>query len=104
MHQWPKCWSFSIRPYECSGLISFWIDGFDLLTVHRTVKNLLQHHSSKASILWCSAFFMVHLSHLYLITGMTIALTRQTFVGKVASLLFLSVENVSRLGASGDIV
>ena len=79
-------WSFSIRPSnEYSGLLSFWIDGFDLLTVHKTLKSLLQHHGSKASILQCSAFFMVHLSHLYLITGKTIALTRWTFVGKVMS-------------------
>ena len=71
-----------------SGLISFRIDWLALLAVQRTLKNLLQHHSSKASILWHSAFFMVHLSHPYMTTGKTIALTRWTFVGKVMSLLF----------------
>ena len=86
-----KCWSFSfnISPSsECSGLISFRIDWFDLLAVQGTLKSLLQHHSSKASILRCSAFFMVQLSHSHMTTGKTIALTRQTFVGKVMSLLF----------------
>ena len=81
---WPKYWSFSfnISPSnEYSGLISFRIDLFDLLTVQGTLKSLLQYHSSKASILQCSAFFMVHV--LYMTTGKTIALTRQTFVGKV---------------------
>ena len=73
---------------EYSGLISFRIDWLDLLAVQGTLKTLLQHHSSKASILQCSAFFMVQLSHPYMITGKTIALTRQTFVGKVMSLLF----------------
>ena len=72
---------------EYSGLISFGIDWFDLLVVQGTLKNLLQHHSSKALILWCSAFFMVQLSHPHITTGKTIALTRQTFVGKVMSLL-----------------
>ena len=89
--RWPKYWSFSfsISPSnEYSGLISFRIDWLDLLAVQVTLKNLLQHHSSKASILWRSAFFMVHLSHLYLTTGKTIALTRWTFVGKVMCLLF----------------
>ena len=87
--KWPKYWSFSISPSnECSGLISFRIDWFDLLAVQGTPKGLLQHHSSKASILWHSAFFMVHLSHPYLTTVKTIVLTRQTFVGKVMSLLF----------------
>ena len=89
--RWPKYWSFSfsISPSnEYSGLISFRIDWFDLLAVQGTLKSLLQHHSSKASILWCSAFFMVQLSHPYWTTGKTIALTRQTFVGKVMSLLF----------------
>ena len=71
-----------------SGLISFGIDWFDLLAVQGTLKSLLQHHSSKASVLWCSAFFMVQLSHLYMTTGKTIALTRLTFVSKVMSLLF----------------
>ena len=76
---------------EYSGLISFRIDWFDLLAVQEspeTLKSLLQHHSSKASILWCSAFFIVQLSHPYMTTGKTIALTKQTFVGKVMSLLF----------------
>ena len=86
--RWPKFWSFSfnISPYnEYSGLISFRMDWFDLLTVQGTLKSLLQHHSSKASILQHSAFFIVQLSHLYMTTGKTIALT---FVGKVMSLLF----------------
>ena len=88
--KWPKYWSFrfSISPYnEYSGLISFWVDWFDLLAVQGTHKSLL-HRSSKASVLWHSAFFIVQLSHLYMITGKTIALTRQTFVTKVMSLLF----------------
>ena len=87
----PKYWSFSfnISPSnEYSGLISFRIDWFDLLAVQGTLKSLLQHHSSKSSILQCSAFFIVQLSHPYMTTGKTIALTRQTFVGKVMSLLF----------------
>ena len=78
-NRWPKYWSFSfsISPSnEYSGLISFRMDWLDLLAVHRTLKSLLQHHSSKISILWCSAFFMVQLSHPYMITGKTIALTR----------------------------
>ena len=90
-NRWPKHWSFSfsISPSnEYSGLISFKTDWFDLLSVQRTLKNLLQHHSSKASILWRSVFFMVQLSHPYMTTGENIALTRQTFVGKVMSLLF----------------
>ena len=89
--RWPKYWSFSfsISPSnEYSRLISFRIDWFDLLAVQGTLKSLLQHHSSKASILWCSAFFMVPLSRLYMTTGKTIALTRQIFVVKVMSLLF----------------
>ena len=89
--RWPKYWnfSFSISPSnEYSGLISFRMDWLDLLAVQGTLKSLLQHHSSKASILWCSAFFMVQLSHPYMTTGKTIALTRWTFVGKVMSLLF----------------
>ena len=73
---------------ESSGLISFRIDWFDLLAVQGTLKSLLQHHSSNASILQCSAFFMVELSHPYMITGKTVALTIRTFVGKVMSLLF----------------
>ena len=89
--RWPKYWSFSfsISPSnEHSWLISFRMDWLDLLAVQRTLKSLLQHHSSKASILWCSAFFTVQLSHPYMTTGKTIALTPQTFVGKVMSLLF----------------
>ena len=84
--RWPKYWSssFSISPSnEYSGLISFRIDWFDLLTVQGTLKSLLQHHSSKAPIFRHSAFFMVQLSHPYMTTGKTIALTRRTFVGKV---------------------
>ena len=87
--RWPKYWSFSLSPSnESSGLISFWIDWFDLFAVQGTLKSLLQHHSPKASILWCSAFFTVQLSHPYMTTGKTIALTKWTFVGKVMSLLF----------------
>ena len=89
--KWPKYWSlsFSISPFnEYSGLISFVINWLDLLAVQGTLKSLLQHHSSKASVLQHSAFFMVQLSHPYMITGKTIALTRWTFVGKVTSLLF----------------
>ena len=89
--KWPKYWSFSfnITPSnEYPGLISFRMDWLDLLAVEGTRKSLLQHHSSKASILRCSAFFIVQLSHPSLTTGKTIALTRQTFVGKVMSLLF----------------
>ena len=87
----PKYWSFSfsISPSnEHSGLISFRMDWLDLLAVQGTLNSLFQHHSSKASILWCSALFMVQLSHPYMTTGKTIALTRWTFVGKVTSLLF----------------
>ena len=89
--RWPKYWSFSfnISPSnEPPGLISFRMDWLDLLAVPGTLKSLLQHHSSKASILLCSAFFIVQLSDPYMTTGKTIALTRQTFVGKVVSLLF----------------
>ena len=89
--RWPKYWSysFSISPLnEYSGLISCRMDWLDLLAVQGTVKSLLQHHSSKTSILWHSAFFMVPLSHPYMTTGKTIAWTRWTFVGKVMSLLF----------------
>ena len=89
--RWPKYWSFSfnISPSnEYSGLISFRMDWLDLLAVQGTLKSLPQHHSSKASILWCSAFFIVQLSYPYMTTGETIALTRWTFVGKVMSLLF----------------
>ena len=89
--RWPKYWSFSfsVSPSnEYSGLISFRIDWFDLLAVEGTLRSLLQHHSSKASILRHSAFFMVQISHPYMTTRKTIALTRQTFVGTVMSLLF----------------
>ena len=89
--RWPKYWSFSfsISPSnEHPGLISFKMDWLDLLAVQGTLKSLLQHHSSKASILQCSVFFIVQLSHPYMTTGKTIALTRQIFVGKVMSLLF----------------
>ena len=88
--RWPKYWSFSfsISPSnEHPELISFRMDWLDLLVVQGTLKSLLQHHSSKASILWCSAFFTVQLSHPCVTTGKTIALTRQTFAGKVMSLL-----------------
>ena len=84
--RWPKYWSFSfnISPSNVySGLISFRMDWFDLLAVQGTLKSLLQHHSSKVLILWHSAFFIVQLSHHYITTGKTIALTRRTFVGKV---------------------
>ena len=89
--RWPKYWSFSfsiIPSKEHPGLISFRMDWLDLLAVQGTLKSLLQHHSSKASILWHSAFFTVQLSHPYMTIGKTIALTRRTFVGKVMSLLF----------------
>ena len=89
--RWPKYWnfSFSISPSnEHPGLISFRMGCLDLLAVQGTLKSLLQHHSSKASILWRSAFFIVQLSHPYMTTGKTIPLTRRTFVGKVMSLLF----------------
>ena len=96
--RWPKYWSFSfsISPSnEYSGLISFRIDWFDLLAIPGTLKSLLQHDSSKASILWCLAFFIVQLAHPYMTTGKTIGLTRWTFVGKVMSPLF---NMLSRLG------
>ena len=89
--KWPKYWSFSFSlspSNEYSGLISCRMDWLDLLAVQGTLKSLLQYHSSKASILWRSAFFIVQLSHPYMTTGKTIALTRRTFVGKVMSLLF----------------
>ena len=89
--RWPKYWSFSfnISPSnEHQGLISFRMDWLDLLAVQGALKSLLQHHSSKASILWCSAFFIVQLSNPYMTTGKTIALTRWTFVDKVMSLVF----------------
>ena len=89
--RWPKYWSFSFSmspSNEHPGLISFRMDWFDLLAVQGTLKTLLQHHSSKASILWRSPFFTVQLSHSYMTTGKTTTLTRQTFVGKVMSLLW----------------
>ena len=89
--RWPNYWSFSfsiIPSKEIPGLIPFRMDWLDLLAVQGTLKNLLQHHSSKVSILWLSAFFTVQLSHPYMSPGQTIALTRPTFVGKVMSLLF----------------
>ena len=89
--KWPKYWSFRyniIPSKEHPGLISFRMDWLDLLAVQGTLKSLLQHYSSKASVLWCSAFFTVQLSHPFMTTGKTIALTRRTFVGKVMSLLF----------------
>ena len=89
--RWTKYWSFSfsiIPSKEIPGLISFRMDWLDFLAVQGTLKSLLQHHSSKASILWHSAFFTVQLSHSYMTTGKTIALTRWTFVGKVMSLIF----------------
>ena len=95
----PKYWSFSfsISPSnECSGLISFRMDWLDLFVVQETLKSLLQHHSSKASILWHSAFFIVQLSHPYMTTGKTIGLTRWIFVGKVMSLLFNMLSRLVR--------
>ena len=89
--RWPKYWSFSLNispSKERPGWVSFRVDQLDLLAVQGTLKSLLQHHSSKASILWRSAFFTVQLSHPYMTTGKAIALTRRTFVGKVISLLF----------------
>ena len=89
--RWPKYWSFSFNishSNEYPGLMSFRMDWLDLLAVQGALKSLLQHHSSKALILWCSAFFIVQLSHPYMTTGKTIALTRQIFVDKVMSLLF----------------
>ena len=91
LHRWPKYWSFSFNislSNEDSGLISFRIDWLDLLAVQGTLKSLLQHHSSKASILQHSAFFVAQFSHPYITTGKMIALTRRIFVGKVMSLLF----------------
>ena len=95
--RWPNYWSFSfsISPSnEHPGLISFRMNWLDLLAVQGTLKSLLQHHSSKASIFWCSAFFTVQLSHPYMTTGKTIALTRRTFVGKVMFLLFNMLSRV----------
>ena len=93
----PKCWrfSFNISPSnEHSGLISFRTDWLDLLTAQGTLKSPLQHHSSKPSVLWCWAFFIIQLSHPYMITGKTIALTRWTFVDKVMSLLFIMLSRL----------
>ena len=90
--RWPKHWSFSFKispSSEHSGLMSFRMDWLDLLAVQGTLKKLLQHHSSKASILWCSASFIVQLSHPYMTTGKTIALTRRTFVDRVMSLFLI---------------
>ena len=94
--RWPNYWSssFSISPSnEYSGLISFRIDWLNPLAVQGTLKSLIQHHSLKAPVLWCSGFFMVQLSHTYMTTGKTIALTRQTFVGKVMSQLVNTVSS-----------
>ena len=106
--RWPKYKSFGfcISPSnEYSGLICFWMGWLDLLAVRGTLKSLLQHHSSEASILWCSAFFMAQLSHPYMTTGETIVLTRWTFVSKAMSLLFSMLsrlfEHASWLGNSG---
>ena len=95
--RWPKYWSFSVSIFPCneySGLISFRMDWFDLLAVQETLKSLFQHHSSKASILRHSAFFIVQLLHLYMTTGKTITLTRWTFVVKIISLLFNMLSNL----------
>ena len=89
--RWPNYWSFSYNisaSNEHPGLISFWMDWLDILAVQWALKSLIQHHGSEASILWYSAFFIVQLSHPYMTAGKTIVLTRQTFVGKVMSLLF----------------
>ena len=102
--RWPKYWSFSfyISPSnEHPGLISFRMDWLDLLTVQGTLKSLLQHHSSKASVLQCSAFFTVQLSHPYMTTGKTIALTRRTFFGKVMFLLFNMLSSLVILSFQG---
>ena len=94
--RWLKYWSFSISPFhEYSELLSFRIDWLDLLVVQETLISLLQHHSLKGSISWCSAFFMVQLLHLYMTTGRTTALTIQTFVGKVIPLLFSTLSILS---------
>ena len=105
--RWPRYWSFSfsISPSnEYSGLISFMMDWLDLLSVQGTLKSLLQHHSSKVSILWHSAFFTVQLSHLYMVTGKTIALTRRIFVDKVMSLLFNMLSRFSSVQFSHSVV
>ena len=95
--RWAKYWSFSFSvcpSNEYSGLMSFRMNWLDLLTVQETRKSLLQHHSSKASILWCSVFFIVQLSHTYMTTGKMITLTRWTFVSKVMSLLFIMLSRL----------
>ena len=97
--RWPKYWSFSFSicpSNDYSGLISFWFDWLDLLVIQGTLRSLLQHHSSKASILRCSAFFIVQLSHPYVTTGKIIALSRCTFVGKVMSLIFKMLSRLVR--------
>ena len=102
--RWPKYWSFSfsiIPSKEHPGLISFRVDWLDLLAVQGTLKSLLQHHSSKGSVLRCSAFFIVQLSHPYMTTGKTMALTRWTFVGKVMFLLFNCCPSLSQLFFQG---
>ena len=100
--RWPNYWSFSISPSnEYSGLISFRMDCLDLLTVQGTLKSLLQHRCSKASILWSSAFSMVLLSHPYMTTGKTVALTKWTFVGKAMSLLFNMLSGCVKLSFQG---
>ena len=98
--RWPKYWSFSLSislSNEYSELISFRIDKFDLLSVQGTLKSFVQHHSLKASVLWHSAFLTVQLSHPYMTTGKTIALTRQTFDGKVLSLIWLTVQRTENV-------
>ena len=102
--RWPKHWnfSFSISPSnEYRGLISFRMDWLDLLAVQGTLKSLLQHHSSKASIFWCSAFFIVQLSHPYMTIGKTIALMRQTLVSKIISLPFNMLSRLVKLFFQG---
>ena len=103
--RWPKYQSFSLNnslPNEYSGLISFRNDWFNPLAVQRTLKSLLQHRSWKAAIFWCSAFIMVHLAHAYMTTGKTIALTVQTFVSKVISLLFNTLSRLVIAFLSGS--
>ena len=98
--RWPKYWSFSFSislSNEYSGLTSLRIDWFDLLVVQGTLKSLLQHHRSKATILWCSALFIVQLSQPYMTTGKTVAMTRWTFVGKVMSLFLIHCLGLSQL-------
>ena len=102
--RWPRYWSQSFSTSssnECSGLISFRLDWLDLLAVQGTLKSLLQHHSSKSSVLWLSAFFIVQLSHPYMTTGNTIALRRWTFVSKVMSLLFNMLSTLLQLFFQG---